>query len=315
MIKDFNILKFIRDLLKFSPRQGINEIKTADFIIDVLKNNNIPFLIQSFKTTIPLIENSKLVVDGRQLPCEGCSFVGGEIKDKDSLVSSLISSQLLKDKANINFNPKCPGISRSNFYFQPALSIKRNDVKKIIQAKTIKGSLKVTPQPFILRNILVGNIKNPANIIFAHFDSIATGATDNASGVAAITQTILRAPQKLKKSLFVFSGNEELSYDFPVYWGHGFREFEKKYYKLMSLAKKIFVVDCVGNGLTVIDQDLQIMPLAFPIKNITKWQKKIYLVSGNIEKLMSVYHSSLDGLDQLQEKWLRRSAQKLISNL
>ena len=126
--------------------------------------------------------------------------------------------------------------------------------------------------------ILIGNIKTPRNIIFSHFDSIGNGAIDNASGTAIMIQVILSNKKSLKDNLFVFDGNEEISYDKPVYWGKGYRNFEKKYGKQISKAEKLIVIDCVG-----------------------------------YDKLMNVYHSDLDIPELIKESYLEE-ALEILSN-
>lgn len=75
----------------------------------------------------------------------------------------------------------------------------------------------VKPKKHNSLNILVGNNINPKNIFFAHYDSVGIGATDNASGVGILMNIIINFPKSLRDNLFVFSGNEELSYDYPTY--------------------------------------------------------------------------------------------------
>lgn len=116
---------------------------------------------------------------------------------------------------------------------------------------------------------------------------------------------ILITNHKLTKtSLFVFAGSEELSYDQPIYWGHGYREFEKKYFHILQKAKDIFVVDCVGNGKTLQTNRIKVIKLAFPINNSSTLKKKITIISGNIDDLMKVYHSNTDTIENLNEEYL-----------
>lgn len=128
-------------------------------------------------------------------------------------------------------------------------------------------------------------------------------------------ETITKFPQTLKDNLFVFDGNEELSYDYPTYWGRGFRIFEKKYFSIMEKSKKILILDCLGNGKTQKTNSLDVLKLAFPIKNIKKWQKKTFTLFGDIESLMKVYHSSGDTISQLEEKYLKESVGVLVKEL
>ncbi len=315
-MKKFSYLKFISKLVAFSPRQGINARKTAKFIKKFLKNQNFSYICQEFTTTIPSIRKARLIVDNKAIRCQGCSFVSGKINDNNNLVSSLLDLPNTFKEPNINFNPKNKAISLSYFYWGPALAISRDDVVKVIKAKNIQGYVQVKPQKEKSENILVGNIKNPRYIVFAHYDSLGAGATDNASGVAAAIAVLVNNPKTILETLYVFSGNEELSYEKPVYWGRDFRVFEAKYKSLLERAEKIIIVDSVGNDKTKISQNPYEIHLAFPVLNAKKWQKKIYLLEGDLEKLFAVYHSRADTVRELSEKNLQQASfmlQKLLS--
>jgi hypothetical protein len=315
MNKNFDYFKFINRLLSFSPRQLEGETKAANFIIDFLKNNKIQYHLDYFFTFIPKIEKAVLKVDKKLIPCQGCSFIGGEIKDKDYILSSLIPSRFFIDKPNINFNPKCSDISLSNFYFAPALAISPKDLPLILKAKKVYGRVDVRKVKHKAVNILVGNIDNPKTVVFAHYDSINTGAIDNASGVSAMASILLKK-NILNSNLFVFSANEELSYDFPTYWGYGFRAFEKKYYKILSKTKKIFVIDCIGHSSIKIFQDETFIKLAFPIANLKRLKSKILVFSGkDLNNLFRVYHSNLDLPKEIKTFYLKESENIILKNL
>lgn len=128
----------IKKMVALSPRQGVNAKKTADFIVAYLKQNNIKTTIEHFPLEIPTIKKAVLLGDSKKIPCEGCSFIGGTIKNKDYILSSLIPSQYFLDKPNINFNPESKFISLSNFYFAPAVAVKSSDLEKITKAKKNK---------------------------------------------------------------------------------------------------------------------------------------------------------------------------------
>jgi len=315
MKRKFNYFTFIKTLISFSPRQLEGEEKTANFIVNFLERQNIKYHSQQFFTKVPKIEKSALKANGKTIPCLGCCFVGGKIKGKEYLISSLIPSEFLPDKSNINFNPKSSAISCSSFYFAPALAISQNKLPLIFKAKRVRGKVLVNCQKYRTVNILVGNKKNPQVICFAHYDSLGKGAVDNASGIAIMMAVILTQPERLTKNLFVFSANEELSYDKPIYWGHGFRVFEKKYKKILEKTKKIIVLDSLGNGKTQIRQDENSRYLAFPIKNRKRWKKKTFILIGDIERLMSVYHSEADDLSELKLKYLKKATEKFLTLL
>ncbi|MBI4065616.1 M28 family peptidase [Candidatus Kaiserbacteria bacterium] len=310
-MKSFRMINFIQKLTALGERQFKKETEAAHFIMLVLRERSIPFAIEKFATKIPEFLHASLIVDGRPIDAEPCCFVSGFINSKNNLISSLISSARFIDDSNINFNPSCRAISRSNHYFAPALAIAAKDIPRFSIADEIKGVVKVKPVNHQSLHILAGNRHNPKILFFAHYDSIGPGALDNASGVAVLLNLLTEKRDILKNSLCVFDGNEELSYDYPLYWGHGYRIFENRHLNLFQQAKAIYVVDCVGNDPVIIENNSATSKLSFPIKNLDKLGKKIFSVSGNIPKLMDVYHSSLDTSEKIFSKYLADAVSKL----
>lgn len=315
MDKNFNPISFINTLIQFSPRQLKGETKAALFIISLLEKNKVPYFLQEFNIKIPVVKKVTLKADKKEIECDGCCFVSGEISDKEYIISSSFPSIICQNNANLNFNPKCSTISNNNYYFAPAISITHKSLFEILKAKNIKGRVDVVPTNHKAINILVGNKKNPKFICFAHYDSIKKGAIDNASGVALLMDIILSNPDKLKNTLYVFSASEELSYDKPIYWGHGFRVFEKEYYQLLKKVEKIIVIDSIGNGQTVVLNDMEIIKLGFPIKNMKKLAKKIILITGDFEQLMTVYHSDIDDGRGIKKKYLDEAYSILLREI
>jgi hypothetical protein len=305
------MLEIVWSLVALSPRQGRNEVRTRKFLERFLRESGTPFAVETFTTHVPLERTARLLADGRAVPAKSCCFVSGKIHGKDHLISSLIFDADI-DIPNINFNPHCDGFSLVSYYEKPALAIRRGDVPKIIRAKRVEGVVTVERYTFESANILVGNTKNPKAVLFAHYDSIQTGAIDNASGVATLLQVITDRPDALTDHLFVFSGNEELSYDGSCYWGYGFRDFERRHRALLERSRAIYAVDSLGYSTPVIDTAEWMAFQAFPIRNLKKWQHKIYTVHGDIDKLMEVYHSDLDTPDRLSERFLREGVQALL---
>jgi len=309
------MMRIIKKLSSLGERQLKQEKRAFEFIKQELDKNSIPYLTQKFTTYIPKVVSCKLIADNKTVPAESTSFVSGNIKNKYSILSSLISSQKNLYDANINFNPRSSYVSRSNHYFAPSLAISKNDIGKILKAKNIFGTVKVKKTKHNSKNILVGNIKNPKTIIFCHYDSIHNGACDNASGVAVMMDIANNYRGSLKNSLYVFGGNEELSYDKPVYWGHGYREFEKKYARQLKLAGRILVIDSVGIGKTAVFQDAHMVKLAFPLTNISDYAKKIKIISGNFDALMKVYHSKGDVPSNIKKGELIAAKNKILEYL
>lgn len=311
MNNHFNMVDFIHNLCSFPTRQTTHIEESAKVISSTLGLFKVPYLIERFNTKVPGNSSAVLMVDGSEIPCMSTAFAGGKIIGKESLVSSLIPSRFLIDQPNINFNPCCNSISLSNFYFAPSLAVSKNDVERILQGNDVYGEVSVESSVQTIQQILVGNTRNPSHVLFAHYDSIGTGAIDNASGVAVLMHLIKKCPHLLDTVLFVFDGNEELSYDFPTYWGHGYRVFEERHADILFTAQSIIAIDCVGHGEPAVFRDLHTVQLAFPIKSLDKLSSKICTIGADIPKLMSVYHSNEDTPSLLQENYLISAANLL----
>ena len=307
--------EIIRTLTAFGERQLGKEIEACSYILQVLDNEQIHYSIQEFDTEIPTYQHCSLMVDGEVLEVLPSGLISGTLTNNHTILSSLISSQKNLYDANINFNPTCTYISRSNHYFAPAFSIKKSDVQKVIDAKDIAGKLEVIKTKHQSKNILVGNTKNPTTIIFSHYDSIGIGAVDNASGTALSIELIAEFPELLKLVLFVLCGNEELSYDEPIYWGHGYRCFEKEYGKLLKATAQILVLDSFGHTKPIIFSDVSTMKLAFPITNIATYASKTKVIAGDIDELMQFYHAENDIPENIKDAYIEATKNVVLSFL
>ncbi len=303
-----SINQTIKKLTSLENRLGLGEEKASSLLSGLLDNLSVKHTIQSFSSQTPNFIKAELVVDGKNIDCLPCGLVSGEINDNSNLISSLTSSQDFLRTPNINFNPKSDAICLSNFYFAPALAISRLDVEKVIRARNIKGVVKVKPVDYTAKNILCGNTTNPTHIIFAHYDSYFAGATDNAAGVAVLLDLVQKNRQLLESILFVFAGNEELSYDQPIYWGRCFRQFNEANPGLLAQAKGVLVVDSVGDGPPIAERDPGLINLAFPLGDFPEIIAKTAIVTGDFNSLMTVYHSAADIIGRLSNKHLADTA-------
>lgn len=305
------IKEIVEKLCSFDERQLEQNEKAREFIISFFEKESIKYCLFSFETEVPRFKSFGLKADGKNIECTPTGLVSGNINNNFNIISSLTSSQDFLYKENINFNPLCDSISKANFYFAPSLAINRDMISVLCKAEKIDGFIDVEKMKFESKSILVGNLKNPKNIVFSHFDSIGPGAIDNASGTAVCINLVLKNREFLEDTLFVFDSNEEISYDTPVYWGHGYREFEKRYFKLLMNVEKILVVDCVGYSKTEFIRDKNILKLAFPIVNLSELSEKIVLFSGDFNKLMKVYQSPIDLPNVVSEEFLRKSLEEI----
>lgn len=310
-------LPIINQFSELDNRIGLDEQPAVELLLKILNLASIKYLTQSFDSYTPKYSETKLVVDGQAINCLPCGLRSGKITSNYNLISSLTSSQNFIDTPNINFNPLSDEICLCNFYFAPALAISRLNVPKIMKAKKIEGLVKVRKHKYKAWNILIGNSRNPQNIVFAHYDAYFSGALDNASGVGVVTETIGARPHLLSNNLFVLCGNEELSFDYPVYWGRSFRQFDKTNIGLLARAEKIFVIDCVGNSRPFVSHDQKLIKLAFPIGNRPAILAKTGIITAiDFDALMRVYHGPEDTSEKLSVKYLDQSIlllQKLLT--
>ncbi len=310
----FDVENFINKLVCLGERQLELETKAFQLIAKTLKNNSVDFCVQEYTTYVPKNIEAILLVDNKNIEAIPTCFVSGKI-DTSNIISSLTSSQSFIKTSNINFSPVCKSISRNNHYFAPSLAVDKKNVTTLLSAKKILASVKVKKTKHKSNNILVGNLINPKNILFCHYDSISTGAVDNASGTAMLMKMIIDYSMTLQDNLYVIAGNEELSYDYPVYWGHGYRVFEKKYKKILDNAKNIFIVDCIGNDKPKFDNNMDIIKLGFPIQGLKKRFNNIFMVYGDLNDLMSIYHSDLDTIDKINKKYLSNTLNSLLEKI
>lgn len=307
----------IKKLVELGTRQGRQAKEACKYLRGVFELNKVDYKVEEYQVDMPVWKKCVLKADGVDIPCVPTGLTSGYIKSAAELTNSLVSSRQVFDTPHINFNPVAVGISRPNLSNAPSLTVSPRSVSQICGAQKILGQIIVKKEKQTTYQILVGNRKDPKNIVFTHFDSIGKGAIDNASGTVLAAELLVSEPQLLKDTLFVFDGNEEISYDNPVYWGKGYRNFEKKYSKQMAQVKQLLVVDCVGYAKTQIilgKSGAGIIKLAFPIKNIEKFSSKIKLITSDYDKLMTVYHSDADDGKNIQSKFLKE-ATRLLKDL
>lgn len=309
------IQNIIVNLCQIPDRQLEGEDRARQYIKEFLMAQGLQFSEDKYHTFVPKFKKCSLKVDGKMIPSLPSGLVSGEIQSNYAMLSSLISSQKNLYDANINFSLASDTISRSNHYFAPALSVSRDDIEKIAKAKKIHGQLEVEKTDHVSANLLVGNRQNPKAIIFSHYDSIKTGAVDNASGVALSLQMALEFPELLADDLFAICGNEELSYDQPIYWGHGYREFEKKHSEILKSANQILVLDSFGQSKPEVISDINIVKLGFPIASLQGTIGKIKMISGSLASLMPIYHTADDTPEKIKPHFMKQAKELALKIL
>lgn len=308
MNNDFSSI--LQGLVAISPRRGIGEQKACKLLISCLEEKHIRFEKQTFTTRIPVIKSANLLVDKKEIPCIGASFVSGAF----SLESPILNAFGAKsDQPSITFNPVSKGICLQGYKTFPSIAVNRDSIVNLLMANEISGTVSVTEEEFESTNILVGNLTNPNKVIFAHYDSIVgSGAIDNAGSVDVLMQTIIDDAKSLEENLFVFAGSEEES--FSSHEGYyGFEVFDRKYGDLLNKAEQILVLDGVGIGTpsfvsTHVDW-------VFAISRIDQLSHKMLWMQNDQTLVMQYYHSELDTIDKLDSKYLQEAKVLLLKEL
>ena len=285
------VIETAEKLCEYSPRLWKNEKKTADFIENFLGQKNVDFEVQSYQVLYPHYPEYWLKADGEEIECLPSGFSSGDV-DAEKVIDNLHTDF---EGSNLNFNPKCPGMSKQTMYEAPALTISRQDVEKVLEADEVEGRLEVKWHQQKGRNFLVGNTEDPELLIFTHYDSWWGGFIDNAFSVSLLMHL---APELDKeKVLIVFAGSEEVSQEQP-YWCYGYRKFEEEYFSAVKKADQITVVDTIGRGKTVISEDKDLLKQAL-VLNSRGYVGKTNMIRGSLDKFLEIYHSPIDTRDRL----------------
>lgn len=308
------MMQRVHEITAFSPRQLENEQKTAQYIMDFLHAENIAFITEEYDVAIPVTREVALTVDGESVACEGSSIRSGSIVGKNHIFSAL-SYDIVPKNASINFNPHCASISLPVMYATPSIAVSHDSLRRVLAGKHVQGNVQVEHVMHRSVNILVGNMDRPEKICFTHYDSIKTGAIDNASGVSVIMEILQMQKQSFDDTLYVIAANEELSCDENIYWGNGYRDFEKKHGDIMLHAKRIVVIDGVGNGVAQNISDPELLILGFPIVRIDELRHKISFITGDFDHLMTVYHSDDDDGRGMTETYMKHAYELMCQEL
>ncbi len=296
-------------------RRGPGEVIATNLLIDLLTplvgRNNIT--IEEFKNCVPLAVDSSLMVDGKSVTTRPISFKSGKLDKNITAVEFGMKSDFDKGYIAYNMYSKVPSLH--TFFSEPSVAISNNDIKLISNSKSITGFVEIEPYDYVSRNILIGNITNPEGIIFSHIDTVESGFIDNLTGVAAMYDILKSKPNLIDTNLFVFSGNEELSYDGQIYWGKGYRDFENRHKALLDIARQIHVIDCIGQTPHVVHTDRSIIDLAFPLGSIEEYYDKTQLYAGDMDKLMSIYHSDIDNSNAFNKKYYDDALKYILQEL
>lgn len=308
------MIEFVKKLTSISPRYGVDEIKGAKIIVDELNRLKIDFVEEKFESSVPRISKAELFADGISIPCVGSGAVSGQIPDGKYLISGFgYTGEGVP--YNISYSPITDEISVVDVYKVPSVTISRKSITQIVMANKVSGNILVDEEKYTTENILVGNLANPENIIFAHYDSIiGSGAVDNAAAVAVVFELMKSNYELIKNNLFIFAGNEELSYDtYKTRSGHGFREFEILHSELLKSAKQIIVIDGIGVSSPNFSQAG--LDWVLQIKMLDEIRSRVFWLQNDQAEVLKYFHTSADTVDKINPKFLDEAKELLIERI
>ena len=297
-------------LVSISPRRGKKESLAGELIKQFLSEENVPFVVQRFQASVPVTKKAELYADNVSIPCLGTSFVSGDITNNVSIQEPYEKTGA---KEMIIYNPLSKGICAQSLKEVPTLAVNIEYVDILKKSKNISGKVEVEEEEFPTQNIMVGNIINPKKIIFAHYDSIVgAGALDNAAAVDVLYQTILSDRSLLNDYLFVFAGCEEESISNHDGY-YGFEMFDNEYRSIMDSTEEIIIID--GVGVSEPYWTHENIDWVFGIPRLSEIESKAILMENTQSIVRQYYHSPLDTLDILDNKYIDQAREFLISKL
>lgn len=311
--------RIIEDICQFSPRQGEGETRTAAYIEQSLREQNMNVVIEPYETIVPIIREARLHIGETVYEAPyivGCCFesgsIGGRIAFENHTQPSPISGSMFDSV--IAHNPHCAAPSQASFYRIPAVAVTKRIFdyanKAYCAGKAIKGFVEVEQRKHGSKNILLGNISSPRVLCITHYDCLQKGALDNASGVAVLLHAIEQIREKTDDILFAFCGNEEICAEPGYYGGKGYRVLYEAHEKIFEDAQKIVVVDSVGNSAPRVLSATEDSTCysGFPVPQFEVIRNKLSLIMGEMQGLLDIYHSEDDDGRNITEEHLQETA-------
>lgn len=321
-----NIMSTIADICTFSPRQGEGEERTADYLIGCLCSEDRALIIQQYETIVPIVRDAHLQINDTifhsphvEGSCRVSGKIGGKIAFEDPTQPSYDLESVFTSV--IAHNPHCEAASQATFYDLPAVAVTREVFEMAIQAHWnyghVDGYVAVERKKHLGRNIIVGNSKTPEILCMTHYDCLKKGALDNASGVAVLLAGISRMRIDLERVLIAFCGTEEISCENGYYGGRGYHALQAENRDAFDHAKKIIVVDSVGNQEPRVLKGSEDSTCysALPVPFFEEVKEKLHLIFGEMKGLMHVYHSDDDDGHTLREEYLEQTVDIVCNQL
>jgi len=291
-----NFYTHLKNLHYLAPRFWENEIKSANYVKNILYSLKIPFIVQNYEVSYPHWEEYFLKVDNEFLEVLPCWFKGWYFINNFKLEDSS-SLEPVYDNFVIAYNNKSNNISTPIIYPNLWLAINKNDVNKVKNAKIVEWYLKVSKYNFTGENILVWNLKEPKKILICHYDSFWGWSLDNWTWTALLLSLVKEID--LTNYLILFAWSEEISLDeYEKYWCYWYRQFEKEYSFLIESAKEIIIFDSFWYKKNEIITDINILKEAFLIEN-TNILPKVKMYASKFEYILENYHTPSDTPDKI----------------
>ncbi|ALU12204.1 hypothetical protein EYM_01360 [Ignicoccus islandicus DSM 13165] len=277
----------MRKLYDLSPRLYENIEKTAEFIKEELSKRGVSYYEVTGKVRLPVY--LKCEVFDERVPCKPTGFESGSVEPVAFDTYELFKRDEIPSEAAFLYNSKCPSISTALYTKVPSITVSRKDVRKVWEGSG--GEIEVTWKEYPFTEVLVGNLEDPVGTVFIHYDSFGGGSVDNGAAVAITLERITEID--LSKNLIVFSAPDELSDEWPIYWGYGFRHLENEFKDVLERSEVIVAYDSIGLSEPIVTRNLEDLRELLPFRNENFLSKAVGITS-DWEKLFEIYHSDLD---------------------
>jgi Iap family predicted aminopeptidase len=189
----------------------------------------------------------------------------------------------------------------------PALAVSEADADRLKKSREVRWKLKVRTVETFGEAYLVGEADKPKRAVVVHYDSLWSGAVDNASGVTVALELLNYVD--LSKNLFVFIGFSEINMIEREYWLPSFRSVANAYSDVFENVADVVVVDCVGTGKAGWISDPEYVEAYSP------FGKNLAIYGTSLEHMRGYYHGTNDTPDKVLGKALLKDIKEIEKRL
>jgi hypothetical protein len=304
-----DLFKIYEDLIVYKEDYISKTIERANYIEEFLEKEKVEYETFEHFTLVPKWERYFLEVDGKQVKVLPSGLKSGTIEEKNLKDSSDLENEY--PHPNINFNSRLEtskDISTPVFYNTIALSVSKEDAKKVLEAKEVYGELKVKIKDVKNKNFVLGDLDKAKVGMVIHYDALWYGAIDNTSSFGLMLYMLKERKIDLNKVAVFLIGFTEVTYYWPEYWDYSFTRVKEKYEEYFEKFEKVLVVDCIGYKNTKVLNDEEYIEAYKTFGG----RDKLIIVGTELEDLYAIYHATNDTIDKLSREQLEKDESLIL---